>query len=175
MKIRLNEIPEDGRQYLINRQTAELNAELQDLIQNAPYNVNLYIRPINSRDFDLTGEIATHTVEQCSYCAEDFNFPIQKKVREILIPEPEADRTGKYAKSAVSMSDDEGLTVSSYKGTQFDLGEFIHEAIALEVPFKPSCEACLKKADSKPFIYDEKMGEDIKPNPFQSLKGLKLN
>lgn len=178
MKIRLNEIPEDGREYLLNRKTAELNTALQDLIQNAPYEVKVYIRPINTKDFDMSGDVKTHTKEQCSLCGEDFDFAVDRKIREILIPEPEEDRTGKYAKSSTPISETEGdttLRVSHYKSSQFDMSEFIHEAIALDVPFNPYCEACSKKAGKEPFIYDEKMGEETKPNPFQSLKDLKLN
>ncbi len=176
MKIRLNEIPEDGREYIINRKTAELNSSLQDLIRNAPYDVNLMIRPINTKDFEMFGEVKTQTPEQCSTCGEDFDFQIARRIREILIPQPEEDRTGKYAKSSIPISESEGsLTVSNYKNSQLDLGEFIHEAIALEIPFNPRCEACLKKANLAPFVYDEKMSEEEKPNPFKSLKNLKLN
>ena len=176
MKIRLNEIPEEGREYILNRNTGELNTVLQDLIDSAAYDVKLYIRPINSKDFNMNGEVKTVTCEQCSLCGEDFDFPVRRQVREILIPEPGEDRTGKYAKSSTPISESEdGLSVSHYKSSQFDLGEFIHEAIALEVPFNPRCEDCSKKAGLEPFIYDEKMGEETKPNPFQSLKDLKLN
>lgn len=176
MKIRLNEIPEDGREYIINRQTAEFNETLKDLIEKAPYDVQLYLKPINSKDFEMTGDIKTHSTEQCSRCADDFQFSIQKKVKEILIPEPQPDRTGKYAKSTLSLNnEDEALSVSHYKSSQFDLAEFVHEAVALEIPFNPICSTCLKQGELKPFIYDEKMGEETKPNPFQTLKGLKLN
>ncbi len=177
MKIRLNEIPEDGREYIINRKTAELNLSLQDLIKQASYDVNLMIRPINSKDFAMFGDVKTHTIEQCSICGEDFQFNVLKKINEILIPDPGEDRTGKYAKSSIpiSESEDDSLTVSNYKNSQIDLGEFIHEAVALEIPFNPRCSDCLKKASKDPFIYDEKMGEESKPNPFKSLKDLKLN
>lgn len=177
MKIRLNEIPEEGREYILNRKTGELNTVLQDLIESAAYDVNLYIRPINSKDFNMNGDVKTHLGEQCSICGEDFQLPVNHKIREILIPEPGEDRTGKYAKSStpISESEEDGLSVSHYKSTQFDLGEFIHEAIALEIPFSPKCEDCQKNAGLEPFIYDEKMGEETKPNPFQSLKDFKLN
>ncbi len=176
MKIRLNEIPEDGREYILNRKTAELNTSLQDLIQNAPYDVELKIRPINTKDFEMFGTVQTQTPQQCSTCGEDFQFPVRRRINEILIPQPEEDRTGKYAKSSIPISETEGsLTVTNYKNSQLDLGEFIHEAVALEIPFNPRCETCLKKANDAPFIYDEKMSEEEKPNPFKSLKDLKLN
>lgn len=178
MKIRLNEIPEEGRNYIFNRQTAELNSVLQDLINNNSYAVNLNIKPLNTKDFTIWGSVSTKTKEQCSRCAEDFDFTIEKKVHEILIPGQEEDRTGKYAKTSSTLttadSDETNVSVSEYSKQQFDLGEFIHEAVALEVPFNPHCTSCLKQ-DDEAFIYDEKMGEETKPNPFQALKGIKLN
>src|SRR3989344_2161785 len=99
MKIRLNEIPELGRNYVLNRQTAELNSVLEDLIKNNSYDINLDIIPLNSKDFTVTGSLLTKTFEQCSRCAEDFDLIIDKKIREILIPNHEEDRTGKYAKT----------------------------------------------------------------------------
>ncbi len=179
MKIRLNEIPEEGRNYIFNRQTAELNSTLQDLINNNPYDVVLDIKPLNAKDFTVTGSVSTQTKEQCSRCAEDFDMAIDKKIREILIPNQEEDRTGKYAKTSSTLvtadSNETSVSVTEYNKLQFDLGEFLHEAIALEVPFNPFCPNCKKAKNDKPFIYDEKMSEDTKPNPFQALKGLKLN
>lgn len=179
MKIRLNEIPEDGRNYIFNRQTAELNTALQDLINSNPYDINIDIRPLNTKDFNVIGTVTTKTYEQCSRCAEEFDFIIDKKIREILIPGQEEDRTGKYAKTSSTLvtadSNETSVSVTEYTKLQFDLGEFMHEMIALEVPFNPFCPNCVKIKNDKPFIYDEKMSEETKPNPFQALKGLKLN
>ncbi len=179
MKIRLNEIPEIGRNYIFNRQTAELNTVLEDLIKNNSYDVNFDIKPLNSKDFTVTGTILTQTHEQCSRCAEDFDLLIDKKIREILIPNQEDDRTGKYAKSSTTLvtadSEETNMSVTEYSKSEFDLGEFLHEAIALEVPFNPFCTSCKKLRNDQPFVYDEKMGEEEKPNPFKALKGIKLN
>lgn len=184
MKIRLSDIPEDGRQYILNRNTAELNEVLKDLIQNQSYQVDLFIRPLNSKDFEITGTVKAQAPELCSRCAEDFLLPIDKTIKEILIPSQQDDRTGKYAKSTTPISEDlDSVSVSTYKNNQFELGEFIHEAVALEVPFNPAppcnangdCSLCLKSSFKKPFIYDEKMSEEVKENPFNALKTLKLN
>ena len=179
MKIRLNEIPEEGRNYIFNRKTAELNTALQDLINSHPYDINIDIRPLNPKDFTVTGTVTTKSEQQCSRCAEDFDFEIDKKIREILIPAHEEDRTGKYAKTSSTLvtadSSETSVSVTEYSNLQFDLGEFMHEMVALEVPFNPFCTKCLKLKNEKPFVYDEKMSEETKPNPFQALKGLKLN
>ena len=179
MKIRLNEIPEEGRNYTFTQQTAELNGVLQDLIKNNHYSINLDIKPLNTKDFTIIGSVSTKTPEQCSRCAEDFDFIVDKNIHEILIPNQETDRTGKYAKTSSTLvttdSNETNISVTEYSKQQFDLGEFLHEAIALEIPFNPYCSICENQNNAKPYIYDEKMSEDVKPNPFQALKGIKLN
>lgn len=176
MKIRLNEVPEEGQNYDYNRNTAELNEVLKDLIQTCDYNVHIFIKPLNSKDFTLTGNVQTKRPEQCSRCAEDFEQKINKNLNEILIPHQEQDRTGKYSKSQVMLGDgDEEISVTEYSKQQFDVGEFVHEAIALEIPYVVYCDNCQKQENREAFSYDEKMSEETKPNPFQALKGLKLN
>lgn len=176
MKIKLNEVPEEGQNYDYSRSTAELNAALTDLIQDNDYDVHMFIKPLNTKDFTVTGNVATKRREQCSRCAEDFDQKIKKNLNEILIPHQEQDRTGKYSKSQVMLGDgNEEVSVTEYNKQQFDVAEFVHEAIALEIPFVAYCESCQKTENTEAFIYDEKMGEDSKPNPFQALKGLKLN
>jgi|GEM_PF-1443763 len=177
--IKLNEIPVEGRNYIYNRKTAELNVALQDLIKNNPFDVVLDIKPLNTKDFTITGSVITKTQEQCSRCAEDFDFVINKKINEILIPSQEDDRTGKYAKTSgvltTADSAETSFSVSEYTKQQFDLGEFIHEAIAIEVPFNPYCSICKKLNNDDIFVYDEQMGEEVKPNPFLALKAVKLS
>lgn len=177
MKIKLNEIPTDGRDYILNRSTAELNSSLQDLVSSNDYEISLNIRPLNSKDFTVLGSIITKSEEQCSRCGDDFQLPISKKVNEILIPAPENDdRTGRYARSNMNLDeeDENPVSVTEYDRQQFDLGEFMHECIALEIPYTAYCSNCKTKSE-KPYEYDEKMGEDVKPNPFQALKGIKIN
>ncbi|MBC7420757.1 MAG: DUF177 domain-containing protein [Bdellovibrio sp.] len=184
MKIRLNEIPEEGREYILNRKTAELNLALEDLIKNLPYDVKIYIKPINTKDFEMTGTIRATTSEDCSRCGIDFDYSIDKKIHEILIPFMEDDRTSQYARSSTPISEESSaMSVINYKSSQIDLGDYVHEAIALDIPFNPApsctksgeCTLCHKNFGNQPFIYDEKMGEEAKPNPFKALKDLKLN
>ena len=183
MKIKLNEIPEEGLSYEFNRKTAELNLALQDLIGAADYQIQFDIKPLNTKDFTLTGTIVTKTNENCSRCGDLFQFPINKKISEILIPKQMDDRTGKYAKTTVAISEkDLETAVLEYENSQFDLGDYLHEAIAIDVPFNPmpklkangDCTLCDKPKNPGPVIYDEKLSVE-KINPFQSLKNIKLN
>lgn len=183
MKIKLSEIPEDGRSYEFNRKTAELNPILKDLIGDDAYDIQFFIKPLNSKDFSLSGTITTRTGEICSRCGDDFKFPVAKKINEILIPKPEMDRTGKYIKSSVAITDtDDNIAVLEYLNNQFDLGDYLHEAIAIDVPFNPmpktkpngDCLLCDKPSSHSPIIYDENLSVE-KKNPFASLKNIKLN
>lgn len=185
MRINLTEIPEEGRTYLWNNKTAELNAQLADLVGSIPHEAEFFIKPMNTKDFEMSGVIKTEVPDDCSRCGIDFNFKVNERFKAILIPKMEIDRTGKYAKvNHVSEAIEYGPSVSEYTGTHFEMGEYLHEIVALAAPFNPAppenkdgdCTLCLKHVRGKLFVYDEAMPVDQKPeNPFQALKNLKLN
>lgn len=184
MKIKLNEIPEDGRDYVFNRQTAELNTILKDLIADAPFDAEIRIRPMNTKNYEIKGFIKSSTEEICSRCGENFKFKMNALINEILIPGAEEIKNSQFSKSNhVSELNEDGPGVSEYYNDQFDLGEFLHEAIALVIPFNPrhaendpDCQVEFKlDSTSEALIYDEKMSEQKKTNAFEALKNLKLN
>lgn len=187
MKIKLHEIPEEGREYTYNRQTGELNAVLEDLIGKAPYTAQMFIRPLNTKNYDIKGTIKSETKELCSQCGENFQFKANAAFHEILIPGAEEIKNSQFSKSNhVSELKEDGPGVSEYFSDQFDIGEFLHEAIAFSIPFNPrheagdpACKTSFKTTDGDAFIYDEKMGNTIeqekKNNAFNVLKGIKLN
>ena len=57
MKIKLNEVSEIGKEYIFNRSTGELNFDLKDLIGDLPYEAEISIRPLNSKDYEVKGLI----------------------------------------------------------------------------------------------------------------------
>ena len=187
MKIKLHEIPEDGREYIFDRKTAELNPVLADLIDKADYRAQLYIRPLNTKNYDVKGSIKSETKELCSLCGENFTFQAQASFHEILIPGAEEIKNSQFSKSNhVSELDQDGPGVSEYFSEQFDVGEFLHEALAFSIPFNPkhekgdpACKPVFKSEEADAFKYDEKMSNTIeqekKNNAFNVLKGLKLN
>lgn len=184
MKIRLIDIPEDGKAFVWSRETAELNAVLADLIEDRPYRAEFFIKPINHRDFELTGTIKTGLPEQCSRCGLDFDFKVDESYQEILIPYQPGDRTAKYAKvNHVSEAEQSGPGVQEYATDDtFDMGEYLHEQVAIALPFNPAppenengdCSLCLVKVRGRTFNYDEQMPVEKPQNPFAVLKGLKL-
>lgn len=185
MKIKLSEIPEEGRNYEFTRESAELNLILSDLIGDESFKIDLFIVPLNTKDFMLTGQIKTRTEESCSRCGDSFKFALSKKIKEILIPKQEVDRTGKYTKSSVAISehDENDAAVVEYEFNQFDVGEYLHETIAIDIPLAPmpdtkpngDCVLCDRPAHKSELIYDEKISSEQKINPFESLKNIKLN
>ena len=65
MKIRLAEIPVEGRKFSFNRQTGELNSALTDIIEEAPYRVELLIRPLGNA-YEMEGRVVTSLKEECA-------------------------------------------------------------------------------------------------------------
>lgn len=183
-RIRLTDIPQEGKDFQWTQETEELNRILSDLIAEEPYSVTFNIRPVNNRDFLMSGSIKTRAPEACSLCGMDFKFPINVKINEILIPHQPDERTSQYARvNHVSDAPDQGPQAVEYDDTfHFDMGEYVHEAIGLAIPFNPKpeakdngdCTTCGLNMNTHNFGYEDKV-EDEKPNnPFAALKNLKL-
>lgn len=184
MKILLHEIPEEGKSFVLNSKTGELNSVLKDLIGNLDYETNFYVRPLNTRDYELNGTIKTKLPETCSRCGIDIKLDINAKFHEILIPRQINTRTGKYAKpNHLSDAEAAGPDVSEYENNTFDMAEYLHEIVGLAVPAIPvgpeddngNCGICQIPVRGRSFGYDEVMPEDQPKNPFAALKNLKLN
>jgi uncharacterized protein len=182
MLINLLEIPQEGKHFVCNNKTSELNEILSDLIQNTTYRTEFSIRPLDNGTFELVGFMKTELPEQCSRCGLDFQLQVDEKFKELLIPELHQPRNSKYAK-ANHFSDlhHEGPSVAEYQGHHFNMGEYIHEVVALAAPFNPcapadekgDCKVCGININEKRFDYDE---DFEKPeSPFSVLKNIKLN
>jgi uncharacterized protein len=184
MMIRLHEIPEEGKSYKYNTKTAELNKVLNDLIGQEQYETEFTIRPINSKNYELIGFIKTKTNELCSRCGIDFKFNVNARFKEILIAKSPEDRKGKYAKvNHVSDSPEISSDFAEYNPDfTFDIGEYLHEQVAICIPFNPApqqndngdCSDCGDYVLNKTFSYDEQIPEEKPQSPFKALKNLKL-
>lgn len=184
MKINLSEIPEEGKSFVCTPKTGELNTILKDLIGQASFHSEFFIKPLNSRDFELSGYIRTELPEECSRCGIDFSMKISPKFKAILIPRQSDDRTGKYAKvNHVSEALEEGPEVAEYDGLVFNMGEYLHEAVAINAPFNPAgpedekgdCSICGIQVRGRNFGYDDQMPTEKPESPFSVLKNIKLN
>ena len=183
-RIRLTDIPADGKDFHWSRESKELNDTLEDLIGSEAYEVKFNIRPVNSRDFMMMGTITTRLPEECSLCALDFQMPVTVKINEILIPHQPQERTSQYARvNHVSDAPDQGPQALEYdESLHFDMGAYVHEAIAITVPFNPKpetdqkgdCLACGLNQETHNFGYEDQMPQEKPNNPFAALKNLKL-
>lgn len=139
MKIRLSEIPREGRSYTFSRESGELNTVLEDLVQARPYDVEMHIKPIGNA-YEMRGHVKTTVTGVCSLCGWDLEMQVERKFHEILLEEQEDHRKSHSVHGNQSVDFlGEGPSMVSYKGEVFYPGEFVHELIALEEPFYPSC------------------------------------
>lgn len=185
MIINLLDIPEDGKQFICNQNTGELNEALRDLVGNTPYSTEFYIRPLAAGTFELSGFVKTEIPEDCSRCGLDFKFNVNEKFRELLMPELQSPRNSQYSKvNHLSDMNTTDLDVAEYQGNHFNAGEYIHELVAITEPVNPApeedekgdCRVCKLKVRGKTFGYEDKVPEIEQPqSPFSVLKNLKLN
>lgn len=186
MIIHLNEIPDEGKNFILTNKTGELNQVLKDILGKEDYYVEFTIRPLG-QGFELKGIGKSKIPEQCSRCGLDMQLGLKTQFNELLMPKMQLDRTSKYAKSNhVSDNDhlNEGdMAVTEYEGNSFDVGALVHGAFAILIPACPvpetdekdQCTVCGVNINTTQFGYDEKLPEENQKNPFAVLKGIKLN
>jgi len=150
MKIRLNEIPEEGRHYVFNRETGELNEALFDLVGDRDYLAEMDLKPVGNV-YELRGHVQTTLKEVCSTCGYDFELEINRTFHEILFEEGEEFRNGHSAQGNNSVDFlSEGPSMTSYRNNIFEAGEYVREMVALAEPFYPKCgggDVCSRAAE----------------------------
>lgn len=184
MKIHLSEIPEEGRTYRFDRSEKELNPCLDDLIHKADYVTEFTLRALNERDFELKGWIKTETPEICSRCGAEFQYKVDAKFHEFLIPKMDQPRGSRYAHvNHVSDLPIDGPEMTEYEGTEFDIGEYLHEVIGLAAPFNVAhpqdgsveCVIYQNPEGEQGFSVNKDIPLEKPESPFAALKNLKLN
>ncbi len=180
MRINLNEIPDDGREWILNRRTAELNETLKDLIASEPYEAEFSIRPLPSNTYELQGTIRTKMPEDCSRCGQDFKWDVSERFKELLMPELDQPRNSHFAKpNHVSDMNNAGPSVTEYRGQTFEIGEYLHEVVAISLPLVPApaedsegrCSVCKIMVRGCSFGFED--GTVVKSHPFSVLERLK--
>lgn len=180
MRINLNEIPEEGREWQLNRRTSELNEVLKDLIANEPYEAEFTIRPLQAGTYELMGKIQTKMPENCSRCGDGFKWDVSETYKELLMPEMDQPRNSHFAKpNHVSDMTNEGPSVTEYRGQSFEIGEYLHEVVAIALPLVPAppedatgrCSTC--KIMVRGCSFGSEDTTTLKTNPFAVLERLK--
>jgi uncharacterized protein len=183
MKIRLNEIPDEGRSYLFDRKSGELDAQLKELVGSHPYAIDMTIKPIGNA-YEMRGTVKTTLSEVCSKCGYDFELPIDRKFNEIIFEEQDEHRKsqGVHGNQSVNFVG-EGPSMIPVRGKVFDAADYAHEAVALAEPFYPMCgpnETCLHADEVKEIVErleaQAELAVEEKPaSPFSVLKDLGLS
>lgn len=172
MRINLNEIPAEGMNYEFSRKTGELNDILADLLEKNPYEVELFIKPMGNA-FEMNGHMQSHKKAICSKCGSDIELPLAQKVKEILIEEPKEYRKDQavHGNGAVNFLND-GPSVVHYRGSYFNVDDYVHEAFALAEPFYPECgeDSCQNLQEVQEKLRELEQNSEIeKSNPAFSV------
>lgn len=182
--VHLNDLPEEGREYVYNQDSGELTSSISDLIGDNPYKIHIHIRPVGNA-FELKGQLETQLDLACSRCALEFKYSVKTPLSELLLVVDELPRTGRQAQvNHVTELDSSAPDYVTLPSDSFDVADFVHEIIAISEPSQPlgkpdcddNCENLLElyrqgwlqpPGDQKP--------EPTTNSPFAGLKDIKLN
>lgn len=184
MIINLADISADGESFTLSRQSGELNTILNDLLGENDYNIEFRIQPLD-QGFDLAGSVKSQTPELCSRCGIDIVIKINKSFKELLLPRLKAPQQGEHYSRVnhyTDLHEEGGPSVVECENLMFDVGDYIHELVGLQIPIKPvgetddkgDCLVCGLNVETTNFGYDEALPAQ-KNNPFAALKNIKLN
>lgn len=181
--IPLNELPAEGRQFVYTQESGELNKVLKDLIGSNSFKVDLEIRPIGNA-YEVKGHIYSSMDLSCSRCALDFKHSINEKVKEVLVVTEALGRTAHMAKvNHANELDEAAPQCIILESEVFDVGEYVHEIIALAEPIRPlakpncddSCENLTELYQKGFLTKPEQETNGIKEDsPFSVLKNFKI-
>ncbi len=184
MKIRLNEIPEEGRHFVFSRDTGELNDSLLDLVGDHDYFAEMDLKPIGNA-YELRGRVRTTLTEVCSTCGYDFDLEINRSFHDILFEENEESRNGHSAHGNQSIDFlSEGPMMTPYRNNIFEAGEYVREMVALAEPFYPKCgggDVCVREDEINEIrrrLENEYAEAEVRESghpAFAVLKGLDIN
>lgn len=184
MIINLSDINPQGENFTLTRQSGELNTLLNDLIGENDYEINFHIQP-KDQGFELKGEVKSQTPELCSRCGIDIKLKIYKEFKELLISKIEAPGLGEHYSRVnhyTDLHDEEGPGVFECENLMFNVGDYLHELIGLQIPLKPvpessdagDCLDCGLNIETTKFGYEDPFPVE-KETPFTALKNIKLN
>ena len=168
-RIRLNEVSENGDDFIYSKESGELSESLKDLIGSRDYNVKVHLRPMGNV-YEITCDFETSMGLSCSRCGRTTEQDISESSQELLVIEDKRPRNSKNAGSSQETGSS-GPFCNYIPSDNFDLAEFVHEQVASNEPYIVECGRpdCVDVLDS---LQGEKGPE--KANPFAVLKDLKL-
>ena len=114
-----------------------LTQKLKSLIGENNYRIEAHIRSVGHSFYIITGTIQTWLNLLCARCAYEFKEPINKQFEEKIILQKKLTRIDKPVRSNhfSELISTEEFTVTD--NALFDIGDFLHELIAIEEPLRP--------------------------------------
>lgn len=182
--LNLNEIPEQARLYVCDRASGEMNDALKDLIGSNPYSIEFEVQKVGNA-YLAKGKIITQMPLVCSDCSGDYNEPVNIQFQEVLVINSPLQKGDQTTKANHSHEWDESQPQCTYlESSVLDLGDFLHEQIALVEPFRPTgktdpehvCEDLTSQVQREWLSIgnSEDSALNSEMNPFKVLEGLKL-
>ncbi|RME16208.1 MAG: hypothetical protein D6797_05055 [Bdellovibrio sp.] len=184
-KIPLQEIPPEGREYTFTEKSGELNQELKDLLGTHSYHIEIFIKP-QGNIFEIKGSIKAKREFICSFCAKDLEKEVNESFHELLFIEKKPLPRKSHSSQHFSPQGEQELFCNYLGSSDFFVGSYFHEIIALAEPYQiykeeaclkrqcPFYKEALKKGYISSVITDENKVPENTHRPFSVLKKLKI-
>ena len=179
VKIQLKDLPEEGKTFHFSRKDGKLDAALADLTGQNGYDAEVFIQQVGGA-FTVQGKSSFVGEDLCSRCGWDVTLGLSGKIDEYLVIEKERERIAHspHGNKAIEL-ENEGPETTYLNSSVLDMGEFLHEQLALLWPDYPQCAdhvAC----DQRRKENESKLAQDSEPveqgHPaFKVLDKLKRN
>lgn len=183
MKIKITDIPSQGRELVFAPSLESLNARANaGHNPNAPSSASVpeyrfggtpsatLALHLHGSNVSVSGTAHAQFTAACSRCAEPLEQNIEVDIEVILKPKSETPRRNE--------DEFEDLGFGYYDGREVDCGDIVEEFLLLQLPYTVTCEAesvsdCEQaQAALKYYEEDDTPAEDER---FAILRGLKIN
>jgi len=174
MKIKLSEILDSGLHLVTSREPnwlhniPELFTEGEDVRITSELSFDLWISK-GTGDVTVDGELLCSVLFPCSRCLSPVELKISPRVHLVLSPE---------VNIGVDADCKTGTDYETYSGEQIDLGDYMREVIARDLPLKVLCaEQCRGLCSECGANLNETQcgcGSDWVDPRFEALKSLKV-
>jgi len=171
MRIRVNNIPEGGRQIdeEIDPSAIKLDVPGYALTEALAFTGRA---SRVGEDVTIEGSLTGSVDSQCSRCLNDFRMPVDMQVDLVFVPRIEPARD-----DAEEVDVDINAGFSYYDGISIDLLTEIRELVLVNLPIKPvcrdDCKGLCPRCGADLGVAPCRCGGEDDPSPFDKLKELK--
>lgn len=183
MRISFRRLPAEGQTFSWTQADSEMQQTLAPQIGEAEFRVELNLKPVGEA-IEAKGFFRCSLPLDCSFCAENYAFPLDFSFAEYLFARDtqargpskleEADKS--WSKKQLDEADKMGVCVD---GDDFLLGDYLFERIGFAIPFQVPCqsekETCENYIAVQSKLAQHQAPESQDTNPFEKLRGLKVD